>query len=343
MTLPKIDDDTLRHILSENLTPSRTIRTPERLFGREKNLVTIERAFNSPGRQVFIYGDRGVGKSSLALTAGYLNASVESGDPIYLVCDKNSTFSEIIRSVGQGTASVTSRMEVPGKSASLTGSIAGFGGGFQPGSRSAAAIPEPSNLNEALDIIKYVGHKRNGRTVVIIDEMERLSKKDEKDKFAEFIKNIPEIDCDVRFIFCGIGSELDELLGEHPSAGRILETIKLGGLRYDSLWQIITATADKLGVDVEREILIRVGQISDGFPHYVHLIGETMFGACSTKRRTWSAVITLTLGQGSREHYREQRRLSVRSMIGRHRKPRILKITKRHSGLSRTSALIGAK
>jgi hypothetical protein len=113
--------------------------------------------------------------------------------------------------------------------------------------------------------------------VIVIDEMERIESADEKEKFAEFIKNIPELSDNVRFIFCGIGHDLTELLQAHASAGRILETIKLERLHHSDLWQIITAVAEKLGVTVQRDALIRIGQVSDGFPHYVHLIGESLF------------------------------------------------------------------
>jgi hypothetical protein len=132
-------------------------------------------------------------------------------------------------------------------------------------------------LNDALDIIRFVASQGKGKRVIVIDEMERIDTASEKEKFAEFIKNIPELSDDIRFIFCGIGHDLTELLQAHASAGRILETIKLERLHHSDLWQILTAVAGKLGVNVQRDALIRIGQISDGFPHYVHLIGESLF------------------------------------------------------------------
>jgi uncharacterized protein len=78
-------------------------------------------------------------------------------------------------------------------------------------------------------------------------------------------------------VFCGIASDLNEIIGGHPSAGRILEPIKLERLHHSDLWKIINSVTDALGVDIDREYLIRIDQISDGFPHFVHLIGESMF------------------------------------------------------------------
>src|SRR6266571_1962110 len=51
------------------VSPSEPIRSLERLHGRGKQLTSVERALFAPGRHVFIYGERGVGKSSLAATA----------------------------------------------------------------------------------------------------------------------------------------------------------------------------------------------------------------------------------------------------------------------------------
>lgn len=81
----------------------------------------------------------------------------------------------------------------------------------------------------------------------------------------------------MRFIFCGIMHDVTELLQSHASAGRILETIELKRLNYSDLWKILTVVAEKLNVEVQEEALIRIGQVSDGFPHYVHLIGECLF------------------------------------------------------------------
>jgi uncharacterized protein len=110
MTIPEVSDSALRKILTENLTPSDTIKTPERLFGREKTLKTIDRALNSAGRQIFIYGDRGVGKTSLALTAAFLHTGVENL-PIYVPCGRTSQFSEIIQAIGHAQIPIKDRVE----------------------------------------------------------------------------------------------------------------------------------------------------------------------------------------------------------------------------------------
>jgi hypothetical protein len=155
---------------------------------------------------------------------------------------------------------------------------AGLGGiGVSDGTKAIARIAAPQSLNEALDVVRYVAAKRKTTTIIIIDEMERIESNVEREKFAEFIRNIPELNADVKFIFCGIMHDVTELLQSHASAGRILETIELKRLHHSDLWKILSVVADKLDVRLQDEALIRIGQISDGFPHYVHLIGESLF------------------------------------------------------------------
>lgn len=273
-----IDEETLKSVLRENFSPSDHITTPERLFGREKLLKQIARAFNSKGRLIFIYGDRGVGKSSLALTAAHLQASANS-PPIHVNCGESSTFESVVHAIGNRAVSVVDRFEKAGNRPSVGVNIAGIGGTFTPAGNPSPVIAAPNDLNEALDIIRYVAKKLPGQIVIIIDEFERMTDPTQKAKFAEFFKNFPDEDGRVNLIVCGISSSVEELLGAHPSAGRRLETMEVPRLYHDDLWKIITVVANQLDVEVGREALMRIGMISDGFPHYVHLIGDSLFYA----------------------------------------------------------------
>ncbi len=256
MSIARITEDEFRNIIAANLTPSEEIRTPERLFGRQKNLTSIDRALNSPGRQIFVYGDRGVGKSSLAVTAAHLHTG-STNAPIYVPCGRLSGFSDVIQAVGLKTIGIIERFEKAATGRGLNFTVPALGGvGLSAGTPGSTTIPAPTTIDEALDVVRYVAEKRRGRLVIVIDEMERIEKIEERDKFAEFIKNIPTLDSDVRFIFCGIASDVDELLNAHPSAGRILETIKLERLRHDALWKIITTVSEKVGVDITHDMLV---------------------------------------------------------------------------------------
>jgi uncharacterized protein len=236
MAIRSLTEEEFRQVLTANLTPAATIKTPERLFGRDKALKQIERALGSEGRQIFIYGDRGVGKTSVALTAANLFNDVHT-QPIYVLCGQDESFANVVKAIGDALVDITERFENVASPAELGGSFAGFGANFKPGRRGKVVIQPPTSLNEALDVLRYVLAKRSGRIIIVIDEMERM-KPAEREKFAELIKNIPELDQRMRFIFCGIANTVNELVGSHPSAGRILEPIELEKLHHNYLWEL---------------------------------------------------------------------------------------------------------
>ncbi len=214
MTINSIDKARLSGVLGRHLTPSVHISTPERLYGRGKKLVQIERAFASTGRHVFIYGDRDVGKTSLAMTAAHVHQSA-GDEPIYVLCSETSTFANILFAIGSNALPLKERMESSGGSASFGASLAGFGGQYKAAEAARATFAPPTDLNAAADIIRYVNSRRTGQTVVVIDEMERLSSEEEKIKLAEFINSISSVQENTKFILSGVGRTVEELLGAH--------------------------------------------------------------------------------------------------------------------------------
>ena len=64
MSIAGFDRRSFEKALKQTLSPTTPIRSAEFLRGRDKKLEDIRRAVIQPGRHIFIYGDRGVGKTS---------------------------------------------------------------------------------------------------------------------------------------------------------------------------------------------------------------------------------------------------------------------------------------
>lgn len=276
MSIRAVDQDFMTEVLNRHLTPSAHITTPERLFGRSKKLVQIERAFNSSGRHVFVYGDRGVGKTSLAMTAAYLKQATAE-EPVYVICGESSTFSEILYAVGVNALPLKERMETAGSASTIKGGALSFNAEFKKGDQPRSNFGPPNDINAAVDIIRYVNTRRSGTTVVVIDELERIQDDQERIKLAEFLNSVSSVQDQTKFILCGIGHTVEELIGAHQSATRKIEAIELEKIPHNELWAIVSTAADELGVEVPQKHLLRASILSDGFPHYVHLIAESLF------------------------------------------------------------------
>lgn len=277
MAISGFNEATLTEVLGSHLSPSQEIKDPNRLIGRERYLTQIRRALQSPGRHVFVYGERGVGKTSLAVTSGQI-AVTERKNFIYLPCGESTSFYEVIAAIGKSTQSLDKRFSGSSFGFSAGVSVAGTGGNVSV-SKSGQPDNRPSTLSEAMDVLRFVRSKLRGQIIVAIDEFDRISDTGEKTLFAELLKNVGSVVEDFRFIFCGIGADVDQILGTHLSVGRMFEPVLVEKLPHDSLWRIIGDVSEILKVDIDRGILLRIGVISDGFPHFVHLIGECLFYA----------------------------------------------------------------
>ena len=263
-------------ILGRELSSSHPIKSADHLRGRERQLQAIEQALYTPGRQVFVYGDRGVGKTSLAWTAA---RQYEDGRiaPIYVLCQESSTFGAIVRSVvEQILDNPTNEQRVTSWKAGLNFKLLGGERSQQTGT---GKVEEVSDINSALNLLDYVAKHFDQKALVIVDEFDRIGSKAERTRFAELVKGIADRGIGVRLLFCGIGRSVTELLEEHASSHRYLENVLVERLIYGPREEIIKRSAGALGVAVDSDTTFRIAAVSDGFPHYVHLICEKLYWA----------------------------------------------------------------
>jgi uncharacterized protein len=280
--LPHLGDTIFRNehefsrILKENIRPARPIDSPELLQGRASVLKDIRRALSSPGMHVFIHGERGVGKTSLAITAAKAHVGREAP---YIGCDDRSTFLGIVRDICHallGTSLLHRDNQITGSAGINVGL---FKAEANIGGTGRIKLPDQiESTNQAVNLIRECAINAGAiESLVIIDEIDRAESPDLKSQFAELIKRIHDTRAPIRFIMCGIGKTLDEIIGSHLSAGRAISAIELAPISFDARWTIVNNAASKLSLSVDKEYNVRISQISDGFPYYVHLIAESLF------------------------------------------------------------------
>jgi uncharacterized protein len=140
-------------------------------------------------------------------------------------------------------------------------------------------VPENiTSVNLAANLIIDSAQKRGvGEHAIVIDELDRIKSREVTSQLAELIRLLRDKRPPLRFVMCGIGKTLDEIIGSHLSASRPITGFELPLISFDAGWKIITNAAENLGMVVPKEFLVRISQISDGFPYYVHLIAENLF------------------------------------------------------------------
>ncbi|KPA98213.1 ATP-binding protein [Pseudomonas asplenii] len=260
--------------LNEVVSPSRPILSVEHLIGREKELDRIEKALMAHGRNVFIFGERGVGKSSLAATAANQWQSSDNGY-IDVSCAPDSTVKSIVANIASQAikrawvSSIKLTEEASVKFKWLSYSL-------KSESTPVDFSTKITNLGDAIDVLKEVALLHSDSPVVVVDEVDRMSSDSEIDMLADLLKQMGDKQVPLKFIFTGVGSTLNEILGFHRSAIRQLETIELPKLSWDARWDIAIAALKEFGVGISKDICVRIAAVSDGYPYYVHLIVEKL-------------------------------------------------------------------
>ena len=260
------DETSFREALRQYFTPAQPISKPDHLHGRDLKLLAISRAISSPGKHVFIYGDRGVGKTSLAKTAVQIHFQTEAHVPI-VACEAVSEFYQLIDTMCRQIVLHEAQkqpLSYDAKRPSLP-------------KNSGIALPTLRNINDAVEVLRAAVSPSGSPMIVIVDEFDQLVQQQDRKAFADLIKQLSDQQVNLRFILCGIGRSLEELIGVHLSTDRYLAAIELEQIPHDARWKIITAACDHFKIKIDKDSVIRIGQISDGFPYYVHLIGEKIF------------------------------------------------------------------
>jgi len=274
MSIANLSEPEFVQILNAHLSPSSPINQLALLCGRLEQTEQILRAIHSPGRQVFIHGDRGVGKSSLAIAMGnYL--SPEGRAPIQIACN-GQDFQTLIRDIGN---QLLSFLPVgPAKTAKRTVGFQKFGiSATLETQLQERSVPTIMSINEAVSVLRYCAEIDHGEPVVILDEFDKIATDKDREMFADLVKQLGDQRVPMKIFFTGIGTSLEDLLADHHSCYRYIEAVHLQPLDWEGRLEIIRGAAAAIGVEVDTGSEFRIGAMSDGFPHYVHLVCEKLF------------------------------------------------------------------
>lgn len=256
------------HKVDAFYTPSKPVSSPSNLRGRDEEIQKILAALTTPGRHCMIYGDRGIGKSSLALS------TLEGGKEHEILpeivfqyrCIKNSTFKDIIEKAALfiDEAYRHNKVETTKKFGARAKLLDIFS---LEGSREEKITIEREELtaNKAAAVLHHLD------SVLLIDEFDVL--KDEvKHDVAEFVKQLSDASSPFKVLIVGIGSDGATLIAGHQSVIRCMHEIKLPRVEDKYLAEIIESGEVGLELTFEPEIKNSIIEISSGFPYFTHLL-----------------------------------------------------------------------
>lgn len=250
-------------------TPSSPIKDPENLKGRDKEIEAILTTIISKGRHGLIFGDRGIGKSSLAISSlnGALKSNIHKGIIIKVQCGESSTFEKIIKKalIEADENYASHKMEETIKTTGSLGVPKILSGERQVEIKKIIE-KEKIDPQQAADAIKDLN------AILLIDEFD-VTPEEVKKSVAELIKQLSDNESTIKIIIVGISKDGASLIAQHPSVTRCLDEIKLERVSNTDIKKIINDGEDKLGIKFDAGIKEKIIKISNGFPYFTHLLG----------------------------------------------------------------------
>lgn len=109
-------------------------------------------------------------------------------------------------------------------------------------------------------------------SVFIVDEFDRAPK-EASNAFTDLIKALSDFGVNSTVVLVGVSDTIDQLVFDHASIVRAISQVFLRRMTSDELKVILTKAETNLKVMFSEEASNLIVHISQGLPHYTHLIG----------------------------------------------------------------------
>jgi Cdc6-like AAA superfamily ATPase len=259
--------------LAEAFRPAAPIDRRGLFSGRVQEIGELFSVVGQPGQHAVVYGERGVGKTSLTTVV----AELLRGSGVATVrvnCDSSDDFSSIWR---KALGEVGLRTTTPG---------VGFAPIASEGSEPASMLLGAGTRVTPYDVMRALGALAQERSLAIfIDEFDRIVDPDDRALFAETIKTLSDRIVAATIVLVGVADDVDELIREHRSIERALVQIRMPRMSRLELAEIATKGIEAAQMTIQKAAVDSVTGLSQGLPHYTHLLTQLAGQAALSARR----------------------------------------------------------
>ncbi len=244
--------------IANAFSPSAPVDQSKLFAGRLDEVSEVISAVMQRGQHVIIYGERGVGKTSLAnVLSDFLSRVGFDGlDPVIINCDGTTTFSSLWHKICR-QLSIIDRSERMG---------------FSPGTENKKVFLDsllPKKVTP--DDVRVLFEGVSVRTI-IVDEMDRIEDQRTTTLLADTVKTLSDHSVDTTLILVGVADSVDGLIAEHGSIERALVQVRMPRMSRDELFEIIDRGLDEAGMTIDDVPRRQIADLSQGLPHFTHLL-----------------------------------------------------------------------
>lgn len=265
--VPPLDDEgwaALRADINEAFSPGSPIRARTELSGRAEQIQRLCDIMLRAGEHAIVFGERGVGKTSLARTFhSSLHTSTRRVTSVYVNCVENDDFGALWRKVFKRMSATT------------------------PDGQSDTLASLYSKEIDPDDVfLELSGFALTSLPIIVFDEFDRIGGEQTKDLFTDTIKLLSDDGSHCKIVLVGVGEDVSTLVARHRSIFRNLKQVGMPRLNPDELKDIVAQRVRRCGMTISGDALFQIAFLSRGFPYYCHLLGQFSALEAAGRRRT---------------------------------------------------------
>lgn len=240
--------------IGQLFTPSTPIKLADLFAGRHRQIGQLITAVAEPGRHAILYGERGVGKTSLSQVLEFI---VPAGRQRVVhtrkACSPSDSFETIWRKFFKD---MKFRDEEEGRTASVSD-----------------IYPDEIGPDDVLREMK--NFSAGDIPIFVIDEFNEIG---DDGRTASLLANTLKLLSDdgvpATIVIVGVGDSVTQLFEEHGSIERCTEEVLMPRMSREELGEIIDKRLSQLGMAIDDDARWKIIILSRGLPTYVHRLGK---------------------------------------------------------------------
>lgn len=244
-------------------SPGAPVNKYDLFAGRREQVADVINAVNQRSQHVVLFGERGVGKTSLANVLGeiFSDSAVGGLNSGTVNCDREDTFSSLwhkaFREISIGADT-----------------------------NNAETLKDWLDKDVSPEDIRYLLGFLPNETIVILDEVDLIRDQGTKALLADTIKTLADHSTPTTLVLVGVADSVDELIEYHESLERSLLQIRMPRMSPSELLEIVDRGAEALTMSVAPQARLTIAERSEGLPHFTHLLCLYAFQRAVTDDRT---------------------------------------------------------
>ncbi|WP_341368817.1 AAA family ATPase [Yoonia sp. BS5-3] len=251
------DDDwrALRFHAADLFTPSSPVTTTELFAGRASQIDKLVEAVAERGRHAILFGEPGVGKTSIAkLLQYFVPRGLKSVQYVRKAVVSTDTFTSIWENVFRSIKFQAHR------------------DGIYQEYNVADLYPDNISPSDVVRELNYFGE--SVIPIIVIDEFQQLKDEEAARLMSETVKAVSDEGTPATIVVVGVGDNVDDLVRGHGSIIRCSEEVLMPRMKTEEIQLLLNQRIEQLGMTLSGDAKWKITGLSKGLPSFAHALGR---------------------------------------------------------------------